>query len=139
MPSEHGGKIDNYQLKTYSRFIHRVILGKTSECCSAKLDGLVKFWSKVFESLFADSKYNITCKWGESQAHCNEYKIDVRVVVVKGSDEVNLVDVEAARYLSNKKTNNDHLQLAIESKGILDHIIKQVHSFDPHKTLVYRI
>ncbi|CEP13882.1 hypothetical protein [Parasitella parasitica] len=106
---------------------------------NTELDGLVKFWSEVFESLFADNKYNITCKWGESQAHCNEYKIDVRVIVVKGANEVDLVDVEAARYLSSKKTNNDHLKLAIESKGILDHIVKQVRSFDPRKTLVFMI
>ncbi|KAL9536606.1 hypothetical protein MBANPS3_012521 [Mucor bainieri] len=104
-----------------------------------ELDGLEKFWSEVFESLFADNKYSITCKWGESQAHRNEYKIGVCVIAVRGSDEVDLVDVEAARYLYNKKTNNDHLKLAIESKGILDHIIKQVHSFNPRKTLVYMI
>ncbi|RCH92125.1 hypothetical protein CU098_008801, partial [Rhizopus stolonifer] len=106
---------------------------------NTELDGLVKFWSEVFESLFADNKHNITCKWGESQAYHNEYKIDVRIVVVKGSFEIDLIDVEAARCLYNQKTNDDHLKLAIESKGILDHIVKQSSSFNPRKTVVFMI
>ncbi|KAI8073424.1 uncharacterized protein B0P05DRAFT_160308 [Gilbertella persicaria] len=106
---------------------------------NTELDGLVKFWSKVFESLFADNKHNITCKWGESQAYHNEHKIDVRIVVVKGSFEIDLIDVEAARCLYNQKTNDDHLKLAIESKGILDHIVKQSSSFNPRKTVVFMI
>lgn len=107
--------------------------------CNTELDGLVKFWSEVFESLFADNKHGITCKWGESQAYHNEYKIDVRIIVVKGTLEIDLIDVEAARYLYNQKTNDDHLKLAIESKGILDHIIKQSSSFNPRKSIVFMI
>ncbi|CAO0795941.1 unnamed protein product [Mucor circinelloides] len=74
---------------------------------NTELDDLVKFWSEVFESLFANNRYNITCKWGESQANHSEYKIDIRVIAIKGASEVDLIVVEAAKYLSNKKTNND--------------------------------
>ncbi|KAL7309440.1 hypothetical protein PS15m_011522 [Mucor circinelloides] len=82
---------------------------------NTELDGLVKFWSEIFESLFADNRYNITCKWGESQAYHSEYKTDIRVIAVKGASEVDLIDVEAVRNLSNKMTNKDQYKDWISS------------------------
>ena len=98
---------------------------------NTELDGLVKLWAEVFESLFPDSQHNVKCRWGESKAHHNDYKVDCRVIAIINTQKVDVLDVEAARYLQNQKTNNDHLKLAIESKGILDHIVRHAASFDP--------
>ncbi|GAA5798106.1 hypothetical protein HPULCUR_003506 [Helicostylum pulchrum] len=44
---------------------------------------------------------------------------------------VDLTNMEAARYMiAKKKTNDDHLKLAIESKDILDYLIKNSNNFD---------
>lgn len=48
---------------------------------NTELDGLVKLWAEVFESLFPDSQHNVKCRWGESKAHHNDYKVDCRVIV----------------------------------------------------------
>ncbi|GAN05285.1 hypothetical protein MAM1_0086d04755 [Mucor ambiguus] len=82
---------------------------------NTELDGLVKLWAEVFESLFPDSQHNVDC----------------RVIAIINTQKVDVLDVEAARYLQNQKTNNDHLKLAIESKGVLDHIVRHAASFDP--------
>ncbi|KAI9473380.1 hypothetical protein BDB00DRAFT_793482 [Zychaea mexicana] len=43
--------------------------------------------------------------------------------------------------LDGLKTNNDHLKLAIESKGVLDHIVRHATSFDPRTdmTLMFQV
>ncbi|KAI9030193.1 hypothetical protein CLU79DRAFT_716190 [Phycomyces nitens] len=103
---------------------------------NTELDGLVKLWTEVFEALFPDSQDNVKCRWGESKAHHKDYKIYCRVIAIINTQKVDVMDVEAARYLQNQKTNNDHLKLAIESKGILDHIVRHAASFDPKTDMV---
>lgn len=106
---------------------------------STELDSLVKFWSGIFESLFPENKDHIYCKWGESKSFLNEYKIDCRVVIIKNEREVDLMDTEAARYLYQKKTNDDHLKLCVESKDILDYLVNSSTTFNPKKTFIFMI
>ncbi|KAL9542251.1 hypothetical protein MBANPS3_008710 [Mucor bainieri] len=91
---------------------------------NTELDGLVKLWAEVFESLFPDTQHNVKCRWGESKAHHSDYKVDCRVIAIVNTQKIDMLDVEAAHYLQNQKTNNNHLKLAIESNGFLDHIVR---------------
>ncbi|KAG2207719.1 hypothetical protein INT47_011839 [Mucor saturninus] len=77
---------------------------------NTELNSLVKFWAGIFDSLFLDSQYNVKCRWGESETHHNDLQGRLSRL-----QKVDVLDLEAARYLQNQKTNNDHLKLAIES------------------------
>ncbi|KAG1083744.1 hypothetical protein G6F42_022088 [Rhizopus arrhizus] len=57
---------------------------------STELDGLVKLWAEVFESLFPDSQHNVKCRWGESKAHHNNYKVDCRVIAIINTQKVDV-------------------------------------------------
>ncbi|KAG2191189.1 hypothetical protein INT47_005850 [Mucor saturninus] len=100
-----------------------------------ELDYLMKVWGGIFEVLFPD-KDKVYCKWGESMSEHNEYKIDCRLVYFYKSKHIDLTNMEAARYMSTKKTNDDHLKLSIESKDILDYLIKNSASLDPKQVHV---
>jgi hypothetical protein len=71
---------------------------------------------------------------GESVAEHNDFKIDCRLIFFYNDKLIDLTNIEAARYMTAKKTNDDHLKLAIESKDILDYIIKNSSTFD-HKCI----
>lgn len=61
----------------------------------------------------------------------NLFKIDCRIIFFYDEKLVDLTNMEAARYMiAKKKTNDDHLKLAIESKDILDYLIKNSNNFD---------
>ncbi|KAI9252239.1 hypothetical protein EDC94DRAFT_588310 [Helicostylum pulchrum] len=46
---------------------------------AAELDALMKVWEPIFEILFPDN--NVTkCKWGESCASNNQFKVDCRLI-----------------------------------------------------------
>lgn len=62
----------------------------------------------------------------------NFFKIDCRLIFFHNEKLVDLTKMEAARYMTAKKTNDDHLKLAIESKDILDYLLKNSNNFD-HK------
>ncbi|KAI7863862.1 hypothetical protein BDF14DRAFT_1840574 [Spinellus fusiger] len=94
---------------------------------STELDCLIKIWGEILET------------WGESQSSHNGYKIDCRIIYIHNDKEVDICDVEAARYMFTKKTNNDHLKLCIESKDIIDFIVKNSSNFDPEEVNIYMI
>ncbi|CAO3677550.1 unnamed protein product [Rhizopus stolonifer] len=105
---------------------------------NTELDAFIKIWGEVFESLFNGTN-SMYCKWGESKAANNEFKVDCRIVFCFDDKEVDLTDVEAARYMHTKKANTDHLKLAIETKDILDFVVKHSISFDPQDVYIYMI
>ncbi|KAI9365686.1 hypothetical protein BD770DRAFT_438921 [Pilaira anomala] len=98
-----------------------------------ELDNLMKVWGPIFEILFPDTS-TVRCKWGESQAEHNKFKVDCHLIFYYNDKLIDVANIEAARYMTAKKTNDDHLKLAIESKDILDFIIKNSSSFD-HKSV----
>jgi hypothetical protein len=62
----------------------------------------------------------------------NNFKVDCRLIFFYNDTLIDLTNMEAARYMnSKKKIDDDHLKLAIESKDILDYIIKNSSFFDP--------
>lgn len=112
---------------------------KDSKSSNTELDCLVKFWSEIIESLFPDNKNRIYCKWGESKAFHNGFRIDCRIIIKKEEDEIDLMDVEAARYFYQQKSNDDHLKLCIESKDIVDYLATYSTTFNPKKILVFML
>jgi hypothetical protein len=112
---------------------------KDSKSSNTELDCLVKFWSEIIESLFPDNKDRIYCKWGESKAFHNGFKIDCRFIIKKEEDEIDVMDVEAARYSYQQKSNDDHLKLCIESKDIVDYVATYSTTFSTKKVLVFML
>ncbi|CAO3615177.1 unnamed protein product [Mucor hiemalis] len=80
---------------------------------STEMNSLVKIWGEIFETLLPDD-YAVYCKWGESKAHNNEAKIDCRMIHLYDKKEVDLIDLEAARYMVAQKIDDDHLKLSLK-------------------------
>lgn len=69
---------------------------------------------------------------GESlSAACEEdFKVDARIIVQVNDIEYDLANMEASREMTNQKIDDDRLKLIIESKCVLDHIIKNTPSIN---------
>lgn len=100
-----------------------------------ELDCLVKVWGGILEGLFPD-KDRVYCKWGESMSEHNGFKVDCRLVYSYKNKNIDLSNIEAARHMTAKKINDDHLKLAIESKDILDYFIKNSAGFNPKQICI---
>lgn len=66
----------------------------------------------------------------------NGFKIDRRLIFFYNDKQIGLTNIEAARYMAAQKTNRDHLKLAIQSKDILDYLVKNSSSFDHKQVFV---
>ncbi|ORY91394.1 hypothetical protein BCR43DRAFT_499009 [Syncephalastrum racemosum] len=97
-------------------------------------DTIVKIWSPVFETLFRDT--HVVLKWGESKLQTDEvrvpagpedhifFKVDLRLILNHRGTEHTLAIVEVARYFQDSKIRHDHSKLLIESKLVLDNMLR---------------
>lgn len=53
--------------------------------------------------------------------------------------EIDLIDLEAARYMVAQKINDDHLKLSVESKDILDFLVTNSCTFDPELVEIFML
>jgi hypothetical protein len=53
--------------------------------------------------------------------------------------EVDLTDIEASRYMFTKKVNDDHLKLCVESKDILDFVVKNSTIFNHEAVEIFMV
>lgn len=102
------------------------------------VNGIILFLQLCTTFLFID---NFIYKGYRGRPHDlnNGVKIDCRVVFLIDKKEIDLADMEAARYMATQKINDDHLKLFIESKNILDFLVKNSSCFDPKTIEVYMV